>query len=248
MQRRKWSSIGGLPSTEGQHCRWVCRCMAFHNGKLFTHSLSDTQYCVNGGWRLSRQSFFPNAVHVRLYIRPRVLSTAASTMLFPAVISTFMNDMKIVSCGHRGFEKLPFIEFLSAYDTQVWVLLVGFVTVLTVTVKQARGIKSISYLESAISMLKILLEQGNPFPEVVMTNWHLQAVTISVLLIAIILENAYKNTNVYNMIIPKKLVPYQYLQELVEDNFTIFWRTSKVGAGIVRLQAWTQVVLNDSEV
>lgn len=48
------------------------------------------------------------------------------------------------------------------------------------------------------------------------------------------LSNAYKNKNMYNMILPTKPVPYQYLQELVNDNFTIYTRSAYVNNDVRR--------------
>lgn len=41
----------------------------------------------------------------------------------------------------------------------------------------------------------------------------------------IVLSNAYQNSNVYSMIIPRKHLPYQYLEHLINDNVTIHTRS-----------------------
>lgn len=45
------------------------------------------------------------------------------------------------------------------------------------------------------------------------------------LLAGIILSNAYKNTNVYNMVIPRKTILYKEFAELVYGGFTLYTRS-----------------------
>lgn len=51
---------------------------------------------------------------------------------------------------------------------------------------------------------------------------------MSVLLGGIILSNAYKNTNVYNMVVPRKPILYQRFDELQKDNFNVYSRSTEV--------------------
>lgn len=44
------------------------------------------------------------------------------------------------------------------------------------------------------------------------------------LLVAIVINNAYKNTNVYNMIAPRNSTPYRFLHEILADKFDAYTR------------------------
>lgn len=75
-----------------------------------------------------------------------------------------------------------------------------------------------------ISFLKVVLEQGNPFLERVANLGTWRPMVGLLLLVAIILSNAYKNTNVYNMIAPRQHIPYRIWRDILRDNFTIHSR------------------------
>lgn len=44
----------------------------------------------------------------------------------------------------------------------------------------------------------------------------------------IVLSNAYKNDNVYNMILPRRSTPYKFFEELAKDNFSVYKRSHRI--------------------
>lgn len=71
-----------------------------------------------------------------------------------------------------------------------------------------------------ISSLQIFLEQGNSFFD----KAPVRIKSGPYILMGIVISNAYKNTNVYDMISPRKAIPYETFRELVTDNFSVFTR------------------------
>lgn len=83
-----------------------------------------------------------------------------------------------------------------------------------------------------LSPVKVLLEQGDPFTDTFMRK---DVVRFSIglfMLMGIILSNGYKNSNVYNMILPKSPIPYKLFNELIQDDFTIYTRVSHLQASL----------------
>ncbi|CAL8121392.1 unnamed protein product [Orchesella dallaii] len=80
----------------------------------------------------------------------------------------------------------------------------------------------------SLALLKVILEQGDPFPSEPLAATPIRLMVAAFMLVGIVLSNAYKNSNVYNMIAPRNPVPYTHLKGLVENNFTIYVRSSSV--------------------
>lgn len=78
------------------------------------------------------------------------------------------------------------------------------------------------HVRNFISLLKVILDQGNPFPEQHIASLKSKILSITFMLIGIVHSNAYKNTNVYNMILPRSPLPLEYFWELVERNFIVY--------------------------
>lgn len=159
---------------------------------------------------------------------------------FPVVLKTLFNDLRFVSCGKRGCEKLPFSELLSVYDRYVWVLIFFCMFVLAAAFQIITSHSSRLKAEFLLSSAKVLLEQGDPFPEKLLQSGGCRCVAGTFFLMAVVLSNAYKNTNVYNMVSHKKIIPYRYLRELIQDNFSIYTRSVKVNelVNIPLLKRW----------
>lgn len=165
---------------------------------------------------------------------PTVISIDQSTTPYLTIVSTIFNDLRFITCGYRGLNKLPFTELLKVLDTAVWLLLIiTMVTNAIVLQKLSTYELRLTLAHSLLVPMKILLEQGSPFPGSLINNRRCKLLSVAVLLTGIILSNAYKSTNVYNLIIPRKPLLYQYLQELMNDSFTIHTRTRYVAPPFV---------------
>lgn len=74
--------------------------------------------------------------------------------------------LHFVSCGSRGLEPFPFIQFVSVYKWQVWVFIIVSIALpsLAIIKLYSDGGRSIGLMTRTFSIYKILAEQGNPFP------------------------------------------------------------------------------------
>lgn len=214
---RVWLSLMGNFSYNEVYTRWLC-----DNGKM-----------VEVNDKLNRERLY-----IRLSIKPTMLQYEASGTLYPAVVSSIFNDLRFVTCGYQSLEKFPFEQLLVAFDKNVWIALIICTFCVAIVIRKIPGVASQLVSEDVSFVLtKLFLEQGNPFPNFLVTNHRTNSIVATLLLTGITLSNAYKNTNVYNMIIPRRSPPYKFLQELVTDNFTIYTKSHQT-KGIIYLNWW----------
>lgn len=191
----------------------------------FSYWANERKLCENG-ILFSGEKVEETKLLIALEIRHTLVHSKASATLYPAVVTSVYNDLKFVTSGYRGSEQISFVALLDAFDKYVWFLLVAYACSLIIAFRKLLSTaQNFTISESVWVPVKILLEQGNPFPEILMNNLRYKSVAGVLLLMGIVLSNAYKNTNVYKMIIPRNPVPYRYLRELISDNITIQTRS-----------------------
>lgn len=138
-----------------------------------------------------------------------------------------MNTLHFISCGRRARSAYAFTELTNVFDKWIWFLMgISTVAMLVPLGTQSYARKTIS--SHLISLWKVIVEQGDPFVSIVVNPFRLKNATGAFLLSGIVLSIAYKNNNVYNMILPRKPVPYKSFSELIEDNFTIYTRNTEI--------------------
>ncbi|CAL8135795.1 unnamed protein product [Orchesella dallaii] len=152
-----------------------------------------------------------------------------------------MLALRFVSCGKVKMESLAFLELVNVFDGYIWLCVSISVVILVPTIQYiADAQKSGNRLENRqllhvlkhwLCLVKVLLEQGDPFPLFLQQSNPVRVLLSCVLLVAIVLSNAYKNTNVYNMIVPREPFRYQRFEELILNNFTIY---SRIGSLRIR--------------
>lgn len=123
-----------------------------------------------------------------------------------------------LSCGKETEERLSFDQLAAVFDGYVWLsILLSFITILilpNILLGQVRR----SEIVNLMDMFKLFVEQGTPFSEVgVRSRWILG----SLLLVGLLMSNAYKNSNVYNLTLPKSRIPFESLNQIRTANFTI---------------------------
>lgn len=162
-----------------------------------------------------------------LFEIPHVFTVASQYMKSSYHLPYFFHDehsiLRFVSCGKRGFTMFPFEELTSVFDVWIWLLLAVSMPLIIIPLWSCKGTTG-KIWSDLMSPLKLFLEQGNPF-QLTLETGQLQFTIALVLLMGIVLSNAYKNTNVYCMISPRVPVPYGYFQELIADRFTIYTRS-----------------------
>lgn len=95
----------------------------------------------------------------------------------------------------------------------IWMLIVIFLVAVAVPLYCQHEV--LNFTGHVLSLVKVILEQGDPFQNTIIEEARLWSVTGSFLLMGIVLSNAYKSTSVYNIIIPHMPVPYQNFSELI---------------------------------
>lgn len=94
---------------------------------------------------------------------------ARSSYIFPFYVRDKASSLRYVCCGLRGITLIPYTELFSVFDKIIWLgillLLVTTPICLKITMKEVK------FIDNFISILKIYLEQGNPFlTEVIETD------------------------------------------------------------------------------
>lgn len=137
-----------------------------------------------------------------------------------------LSKLLFVSCGESGkFSLVPFEELISVFDKWTWILITISLFIVTIELRiYLLSSKTRLFGFYLLSLVKVLLEQGNPFKISTVIHGKLRCALGIFLLAGIVLSNAYKNTNVYNMIRPRRPIPYESFEELFRDNFTVYTR------------------------
>lgn len=154
--------------------------------------------------------------------------------------------LHFVSCGSRGVEAFPFSQFLSVFEWKVWLSVVMCISLLSAGIIQLTkgACKYVSVTSSILSIVKLFLEQGNPFPANFDKLQQLRFLMSGVLLGGLVISNAFKSENVYNIVLPRGQMSYHYIDELVNDNFTVYSRISRFDYGFQRGPKWKSALLN----
>lgn len=134
--------------------------------------------------------------------------------------------LRFIGCGRQGMTSFPFNVLLNVYDAFVWIGIIAIISAVPFSIWLIRTPTEV-YID-AFSVLKILLEQGSPFSESLLCKIRYQILCSFPLLMGIVLSNAYKNNNIYNMVLPRAPILYNKFSELLRDNFKIYTRTAYV--------------------
>lgn len=142
---------------------------------------------------------------------------------FPHYVDNHTNKLRIVGCGKRSETALPFQELVNIFDGWVWLAILVILVAFPLATKTLTNGSLI--MDNFTAVVKVFLEQGDPFHNSVVSRTPNRIFIGLFLLMGIILSNAYKNTNVYNMVVPRKPVLYKYFHELIRDDFKIYTRS-----------------------
>lgn len=156
-----------------------------------------------------------------------------SSYIFPHYIQDQLSTLRVMGCGKQGFTSISFEELVNVFDKIIWLnITISFVAV-SMTMRILYKNKGLQ--KNLFSLLKCLLEQSDPFSTEQINVARLRCVIGVFLLMGIVLSNGYKNVNVYNMVVPRKPIPYKYFSELVRDNFSIYTRSFDICYGPERV-------------
>lgn len=169
----------------------------------------------------------------------------------PYFPSTGVNrNFRFLSCGTRTMSSLPFSELIKIFDKWIW-LAIAITMVLTSVILATPTLinvtKMMNFSNHCLSQMKVLLEQSNPYSNELLTIKPLRWLLGSCLLVGMLLSSAYKNSNVYNLITPRKALPFETFEELQSENFTIFSPIGDIYVNDFFVRPTTTNIIVDSE-
>lgn len=137
-----------------------------------------------------------------------------------------LKRLRFISCSEVQQEAFLFSELVSIYDLPVWLCLVIEMLLLAISISYLGRKGSIA--ANILGAFKAIVGHGDPFSKKVMNSPAFRAPVVVFLMMGIIIGEGYKNSNVYNIISPRKIIPKRWFAELVEENFTVYSRSSVV--------------------
>lgn len=146
---------------------------------------------------------------------------------FPTSIKAKFNRLQFVACSYPIKSALPFNELTNIYQTEVWMLCVVTLLVLSLLPNYLRRncVFSLSSFVKKLDIhLKIYLGQDISYGDQFTSNLFMCLSCLA----SIILSNAYKYDNVYRMIAPRDVLPYTKFQQLEDNHFEILTKTHHV--------------------
>ncbi|CAL8135171.1 unnamed protein product [Orchesella dallaii] len=173
------------------------------------------------------------------------------TKYTPTRVETPGESLTFVSCGRPPRSALAFSELVSIFDSSSWCFIgiIFFVitplalyylerqhhrTMLRSVVVKDNDLHgtTTSLYDTVWQPVIVLLDQGDPFRIGQIKLPGMKLLMGALLIAGLVISNAYRHDNVYNMIAPRKLIPYWFFNELVRDNFEIFTRAHEHGENL----------------
>lgn len=209
--------------------------MSILRNYTYATDFTASQRCQNGELvrgSVNRQYAFILKVEVKLDF------PGSETYFFPVVNVGSPNFLRFIRCGRRGIEEFSIIKLFHIFDISTWLLIFGMICTVATILNQVvnNGLRLQSILRVIFWVLKTLLEQESPFPNIFIESERHHCITGTFLLVAIVISNAFKSSNVYSMILPRKIVPYGKLRELVNDKFVVYSRSGNIRLSFIHLQ------------
>ncbi|CAL8133407.1 unnamed protein product [Orchesella dallaii] len=201
--------------------------------KNYTFLIDLNRACTNGRFiEINRNQEIKPLLHLsmRRWYRTFMLQTGQ-----PMKSIDVVNELKFVSCGRPQMNSFAFIELVNVFDMYIWIFVGNSLIFLAGSIICMRylsariskcsqtnsGLRN-EFLSRYFQLLKAFLEQGDSFSPGLLTKHKFRFVLGLFFLMAIVLSNAYKNSNVYNMVAPRKPIPYESLDQLIQGGFDIF--------------------------
>lgn len=191
----------------------VLRNYSFAKGASLTN-----ESCMNGKVQLTA-----GRSRYRTEANLQILSEPTMGNQLSAYIENEINTLKFITCRVKGWHALAYGELLNPYRTIVWVI--GITSGISVAYMiQMTSRRKMSLYRKLIPIFMAFTEQGDPFSLEAVKRNSAKLVIATYLLMTVVLSNAYKTTNVYNMILPQFPVLYKNVKQLNTDGFTIYVR------------------------
>lgn len=147
-----------------------------------------------------------------------------SQKIFPFFPRDVKSSLRFISCGKGDFSSLQFGELINVYDKWCWGLIIAVCFALATLLRLPKDSDKSLYQFDLLSPISILLEQCDG----VLEKKNFKVATGTFLLMGIVLSNAYRNKNVYNMVAPRHPLAFKYAWELLARNFTLYTRVESL--------------------
>ncbi|CAL8130014.1 unnamed protein product [Orchesella dallaii] len=149
-----------------------------------------------------------------------------------------INSLRFVSCGRARVTSLAFVELIKIFDLWIWLYLLLLMMIIP-PIAQFRMMKYLSvvsiyklytthfvlFIEGLCSIAKVLLEQGDNNLSAG-RKWS-RIIGGTFITAALVLSNAYKGQNVFNLVTNLRPIPYENFSQLVQGNFSIYSGSSE---------------------
>ncbi len=140
------------------------------------------------------------------------------------------SSLRFVSCGSRGLESLQFHQFVSVFQSNLWVGMLTAAIVQIVAMNMLRGsICPLNSIEKIICLIKVMLEQSDPFSERFIKSGAFRLLICGTLMGGLVLSNAFKSTNVYNIVLPKHILGFNTIEELAANEYSVYTKLVSIG-------------------
>ncbi|CAL8139054.1 unnamed protein product [Orchesella dallaii] len=175
-----------------------------------------------------------NGIYNLIYTELQTINQS-SYIYVPLLMNNPLQTFKFLSCGKPFAKFVGFEEFVSIFEWNIWltviIFIVGVFPILFHCVEKANFVvkpENVGVLPKRFSTndfmqsIVVLLEEGEAFTGSDLKLSSLKWMLASLLIAGTVLSNAYKYDNVYNIIAPKKLIPYRQIGQLTKHNFKIY--------------------------
>ncbi|CAL8136448.1 unnamed protein product [Orchesella dallaii] len=210
---------------------------AMGNSSYLMHRIA--RLCTNGKWlELTNLNLDDRAYFINPATRTSTLEvTTKQTLIDDSILFHVQYPhfaLRFVSCGLPQESGLQFMELVNIFDFCVWLCLLILLMGLSLLMQgnKSNSTNQVDWrrmtfhnfkecFTNLFPFIKALLEQGDKY---LASSKGRKSLLIrgSFIAIALVLSNAYKGQNVYNLVTSRKLVPYHYFKQLIQDNFTIY--------------------------
>lgn len=135
---------------------------------------------------------------------------------------------RFISCGNSMIKGLLFNELFSVFDVSTWFLiLMGNVIFFLFSEQLIASSDLIGVLKRLLDILSIFLEQSSQ-TIIIFKRLSPLVAAIFLAIMGIVINGAYRNTNVYNMVTPRKIEPLEHFPQLIQFSFKVYCRTSYI--------------------
>lgn len=149
------------------------------------------------------------------------LHTNEHPTYYPVSYTDKINNLRFVACGKLGVAAFPFLELLAAFDVYSWIWVLFVLVGMMKFHLSSFSDRYVDKCKIVLHYLVLFLEQGTSVTRQVQNKTAYRVVFGLTIIMAVVLSNAYKNTNVLNMITSRNLLLYTELKELIKENFTV---------------------------